>query len=88
MDNSSDETIRFDSEGRCNYCTDALERKKLVYFPNEEGKRRVEVMLRKLKSEGKGKPYDCIIGLSGGLDSCYLTYLAYKWGLRVLFGTR
>lgn len=84
MDNSSDETIRFDSEGHCNYCTEALEEKKRVYFPNAEGKQRLESMLHKLKSEGAGKPYDCIIGISGGLDSCYLTYLAYKWGLRIL----
>ena len=58
MDNSSDQTIRFDSEGHCNYCTGALEAKKLVYFPNAEGKRRLEIMLHKLKREGKGKPYD------------------------------
>lgn len=84
MDNSSDPTIRFDGDGHCNYCTNALEKKKLVYFPNEEGRRRLDAMLDRLKSEGQGRLYDCIIGISGGLDSSYLTYLAHKWGLRML----
>lgn len=41
-------------------------------------------MLEQIKRDGKDKPYDCIIGLSGGLDSSYLVYLYYTWGLRVL----
>lgn len=84
MDNRSDSTIRFDAQGRCNYCTDALTQKARVYFPNEEGQRRLDIMLQKVREEGRGKPYDCVIGLSGGLDSCYLTYLAHQWGLRIL----
>ena len=84
MDDSSDPTIRFDEAGHCNYCTDALDRKDRVYFPNEEGEAQLQTMLQKIKEDGKGKKYDCIMGLSGGLDSSYLAYLGHKWGLRVL----
>jgi hypothetical protein len=84
MDNSSDEFISFDAEGICNYCTDALNRKNNTYFPNEEGKKKIEEMVNLLKREGKGKKYDCLMGISGGLDSSYLAYLGYKWGLRIL----
>jgi tRNA(Ile)-lysidine synthase TilS/MesJ len=55
-----------------------------VYFPNEIGKHKIEAMLEQIKRDGKDKPYDCIIGLSGGLDSSYLTYLCHTRGLRVL----
>ena len=84
MDNSSDDTISFDENGYCNYCTEALSQIGKVYFPNEEGKKRLEAMLTTIKEYGKGRKYDCIMGLSGGLDSSYLAYLGYTWGLRVL----
>jgi len=41
-------------------------------------------MIQKIKEEGKGKPYDCITGVSGGVDSSYLILMAKKWGLRPL----
>ena len=84
MDDSSDETIIFDDNGYCNYCTAALNNLGHVYFPNDEGQKRLQKMLEKLKKNGLGKKYDCIMGLSGGLDSSYLVYLGYKWGLNIL----
>ena len=84
MDNSSDNTILFDDNGLCNYCNVALKAKEYTYFPNEEGKKKLDFLINRLKSEGKGKKYDCIMGLSGGLDSSYLVYLGFKWGLRIL----
>ena len=84
MDNSSDDTIRFDEHGYCNYCTEALAEIGKVYFPNAEGEKKLNELLTKIKEDGKGKKYDCIMGLSGGLDSSYLAYLGHKWGLRVL----
>ncbi|MDD3409794.1 MAG: N-acetyl sugar amidotransferase [Eubacteriales bacterium] len=84
MDDASDSTIRFDEAGHCDYCTKALAEKDSVYFPNEEGKRRLSELVARIKREGEGKPYDCIMGLSGGLDSSYLLYLGYKLGLRIL----
>lgn len=84
MDDSSDSTIQFDACGVCNYCTKAINSIGKVYFPNDEGKKKLDVLLEKVKREEKNKKYDCIMGLSGGLDSSYLAYLGYKWGLRVL----
>lgn len=85
MSDENDRFIQFEEDGTCNYCTDALSKiNTTVYFPNEEGKKRLEQMIRMVKEENKNKPYDCIMGISGGLDSSYLAYLGYKWGLRIL----
>ena len=50
----------------------------------EGGKEKIREIVSKLKKDGKGKKYDCMIGVSGGVDSTYLTYLAKQLGLRVL----
>lgn len=85
MDNASDDIISFDKEGRCNYCTNALKNMYKLYFPNAEGEKKIANLIRLLKKDGKGKQYDCLMGLSGGLDSSYLAYLgAARWGLRIL----
>lgn len=84
MSDEADPNIRFDSEGRCNYCTAALKLQPQVYFPNETGQAKIEAMVETLKQAGHGKPYDCLMGISGGLDSAYLAYLgAAEWGLRI-----
>ena len=78
MNDASDTTIRFDENGYCNYCTKALgEINTSVYFPNQEGKKKLDAMIAMIKEENKDKPYDCIMGISGGLDSAYLAYLGY-----------
>ena len=85
MDNTSDKSIRFDKEGYCDYCRTAFAKKDSVYFPNEQGQEKLGALLEEIKGKGKGKKYDCIMGISGGLDSSYLAYLgAVKWGLRIL----
>ena len=84
MDNSSDGTICFDDNGYCNYCVEALKAKESTYFPNEEGKLKLDMLIGRLKTESKRREYDCIMGISGGLDSSYLAYLGFKWGLRIL----
>lgn len=76
--------IKFDSNGVCNFCHmhDKLEK----IFPNgAEGRRILNRYIEKIKSSGKGKKYDCIVGISGGRDSTYLLYLTVKkFGLRPL----
>jgi len=85
MDNKADNFITFNEDGICNYCTEALSKKNKIYFPNEEGQKRLDNMIEKLKCDNKHKKYDCLMGISGGLDSSYLAYLgAAKWGLRIL----
>lgn len=84
MDNASDSTILFNSLGQCNYCTRAKFWKDKLYFPNKEGQFKLHALIEKIKRDGVGKDYDCIMGISGGLDSSYLAYLgAKKWGLRI-----
>jgi len=85
MDNTSDKEISFNEKGECNYCSAAINNKDKLYFPGDEGKKKIEEMVKTLKNHGKNKKYDCIMGLSGGLDSSYLAYIgAKKWGLRIL----
>ena len=84
MNNSSDDTIVFDENGRCNYCKEAEKKKIKTYFPNEKGQQLLQAKLQEIKEYGKDKKYDCIMGISGGLDSSYLAYLGCKWGLRIL----
>lgn len=84
MDDSSDDTILFDNLGYCNYCNSVINNREKLYFPNEIGEKKLNDLLKKVKQAGKNKKYDCVMGLSGGLDSSYLTYFGYKWGLKVL----
>lgn len=81
---TSDPYITFDEEGYCNHCTIALKIMENQWFPNEEGTRYFNCIVEKIKKEGRNNDYDCIIGLSGGIDSSYLVYLAVKMGLRPL----
>ena len=84
MSNEGDPTITFDSEGHCNYCNNALDELKRFYHPDEIGKAKFDALITSIKQAGQGKKYDCIIGISGGLDSSYLAYLLSDKGLRVL----
>ena len=84
MDNIADPNITFDENGVCNYYYEYFEVEKELVFKGESGKKKLEETVDKLKKEGKGKKYDCILGVSGGVDSTYLAYIAKQAGLRVL----
>ncbi|PLC05123.1 N-acetyl sugar amidotransferase [Variovorax sp. RO1] len=81
---TSDIDIVFDDQGVCNHVHEFEKTAKEAWFPNEDGKRRLNELIAKIKVEGKGDEYDCIIGLSGGVDSSYLALKAHEWGLRPL----
>ncbi|MDN5704841.1 MAG: hypothetical protein L0G71_05790 [Yaniella sp.] len=83
MDDSSDDTIEFDDSGRCNYCRAASASPVLIQ-PAETKAMRLQALLIEMKNAGRDNKYDCIMGLSGGLDSSYLALMGYRWGLRVL----
>lgn len=84
MDNASDSTITFDNTGNCNYCNKALDDLDTNYFPHLINDSYLNRLLEKIKNAGRNKDFDCIMGLSGGLDSSYLAYLgAKKWNLRI-----
>lgn len=81
---TTDPEITFDAQGVCNHCHEFDQVTSKRWFPNEEGKRKLDVLVAQLKKEGEGKAYDCILGLSGGLDSSYLALVMKDYGLRPL----
>ena len=84
MDNIADPDIRFDKEGISNYVHDYEQTAKKGVFTGEAGKKKLENLVTRIKKDGQGKRYDCLIGLSGGVDSTYVAYLAKQHGLRPL----
>lgn len=74
--------IVFNDDGECNYCTDFLDRLSHTGLVASDEDR--DRFLQQVQSDGRGKDYDCIVGLSGGVDSSYALYLAVKNGLRPL----
>ena len=75
--------ITFDDRGVCNYCKihDEIEKQHPL---NETGQQKLNEIIEEIKSRGKDKKYDCILGVSGGTDSTYMLYMAKKLGLRPL----
>ncbi len=82
---TSDPEITFDDQGVCNHCHSFDQMVGTDWLPGAAGKPHLDALLAEIKAWGKGREYDCTIGLSGGADSSYLAYLAAKeWGLRPL----
>lgn len=82
---TSDADISFDGSGVCDHCRGFKEHVKPNWFPNAEGERRFAAVVEKIKADGKGRDFDCILGMSGGLDSSFLLHKAVKdFGLRPL----
>ena len=82
---TSDSQIKFDENGRCEYCENYYSNILPNWDTGERGAREIQQQIDAIKRDGKGKPFDCLIGLSGGVDSSYLVYLAKeKFGLRPL----
>ncbi|NET36076.1 MAG: N-acetyl sugar amidotransferase [Cyanothece sp. SIO1E1] len=84
LDTIADPNITFDKDGVCNYYQEYLAAEKQFVFKGKDGKEKLAQDIQKIKTHSKGKPYDCIIGLSGGVDSTYLCLLAKEQGLRPL----
>lgn len=80
---TSDPEITFDGEGRCNHCTgfEAAARGAAAGPVDPEAFGRVMASLR---ASGRGRPFDAVVGVSGGVDSTYCLWLARSAGLRVL----
>lgn len=74
---------RFDERGECSYCKihDRLEQQ---YPLTPEGERRLLQLVDRIKAAGRGRKYDCIVGVSGGRDSSYTLWLTHQLGLRPL----
>lgn len=81
---TTDPDIVFDSNGVCNHCHEYEEKRKMVDLPLNVKQKNLSVFVDKIKKDGEGKPYDCITGVSGGVDSTYAVYLLKQLGLRPL----
>ena len=76
--------ITFDEEGVCNYCKMIDDLKVQYKTATPEGIATFMSIVEQIKKDGKGKKYDCIVGVSGGTDSSYMIVKALEWGLRPL----
>lgn len=82
---TSDPDIRFDDRGLCSHCHEYDERVGGVWKPTSQGREELERMLSRIREEQRNQEYDAVIGLSGGVDSSFLAYLAVReFGLRLL----
>lgn len=82
---TSDAQISFDDNGVCDHCRGFKEHVEPNWYPNAEGERKFAAVVEKIKADGKGRDFDCILGMSGGLDSSFLLHKAVKdFGLRPL----
>ncbi len=79
---TSDVTIEFNNDGTCNHCTKYFTNYKTQVHSTDPTK--LQDLVEDMKNEGKNKEYDCIIGVSGGVDSTYIAYLTKTLGLRPL----
>ena len=80
---TTDTDIQFDEHGVCQRCREYEERILPDWNHGKGHEAELQELIAKIKKSGEGKKYDCILGLSGGLDSTYMLHLAVKeWGLR------
>jgi len=80
MDTTAEDII-FDEHGNCNFCEDFIKKLK---NPIKKVNLNLEEFVQKIKEDGKGKNYDCIVGVSGGVDSSYTLVKVKELGLRPL----
>lgn len=82
---TSDSNISFDSRGWCDYCCNYQDNIVPNWHTDARGERAIMAQVDDIKRRGRGRDHDCLIGISGGVDSSYVTYLAKeKFGLRPL----
>ena len=76
--------ITFDAEGVCSYCHQVDRLREEFGTASPLGEAKLQAIIEEIKRAGRNKPYDCVIGVSGGTDSSYMVWLAKEWGLRPL----
>ena len=82
---TTDINIVFDKDGVCDHCNDFYSNVKPNWHTDSKGKKELDKIISKIKLDGKGRDFDCIIGMSGGADSSYLLHkVVVDFGLRPL----
>ncbi len=82
---TTDSKITFDAEGVCDHCNTFYSKILPNWHTDERGDNALKEIIKKIKRKGKGKDFDCLMGMSGGIDSSYLLYVMVKhYGLRPL----
>ena len=82
---TTDTKIIFDDQGVCDHCNDFYKNVHPNWYTDERGRAELEAIVTQIKKNGKGKDFDCLLGVSGGVDSSYMLHIAVKeFGLRPL----
>lgn len=82
---TTDSVITFDEQGVCDHCQNYYKNILPNWNTGKEGTKKLEAIIQKIKEDGKGRDFDCILGMSGGADSSYMLHLVVKeFGLRPL----
>jgi N-acetyl sugar amidotransferase len=84
MSKTADQEIKFNLNGLCNHCQRYDKTVKIRVSGVGNQKSELNALIQRIKKDGKGKEYDCLIGVSGGVDSTYVAYIAKSQGLRPL----
>ena len=80
----TDPALTFDEQGHCSFCERYLEQRAARGYQPGQSEKELDALVKAMKRDGEGREYDCVLGLSGGVDSAYMAYLSAKLGLRVL----
>jgi N-acetyl sugar amidotransferase len=81
---TTDPDIQFDENGVCNHCRGYEEKARSYLRTGPKGQAELNRLVEEIKAKGKGKEYDCVLGVSGGVDSTYVAYTLKNLGLRPL----
>lgn len=84
LTSNDDPELVLDDNGICNHCHYYKKEYELLVLEGGPAKQKLTETIAAIKNYGKGKKYDCLIGLSGGVDSSYVAMLAHQFGLRAL----
>lgn len=81
---TSDSEITFNESGYCNHCINYSENLSKLTYQDKTSDKQLAEIVQKIKASGKNQTYDCVVGVSGGIDSSYVAYLTKKYGLKPL----
>lgn len=81
---TSDEDIVFDNSGSCNHCENHFTVSSRFGYTNGDSEAKLDRLVLQIKHESRDRPYDCVVGVSGGVDSSYVALLCKDLGLRAL----